>query len=626
MPASEVGPRVGHGAVRALRDPVIGGVAVGLALWTVGARLLPPDSSGLIATFWAVQALLDVVMLLTARQVASVAGDNVPLARFWRRISRACAFLVLADTVQTGAVLAFPGQDPITGGTPHAVLVIAGVVTSLVVTLTHPSELSTPQRRRMWLDATTVMAGVVAFLWYLDAGNTDVQTITMATFDVVFAFGLVRLALSARPPFTRGAAAVGVTGMTLTGIAGALSPVSATTLRPGALLLLLLPSATIAITPRVQALLLAVEPAERRRPRRPYSLLPYFAVVACQLLLIRVATTGGWTLQGWGVIGGNVVVTVLVVVRQLDAFRENASLVTRLDESLLALRRTEERFRSLVQRSSDITLIVTADDRISYASPAVETVLGISPDAAEGRLVRELMQLTIDDEVPGGGGPWRLAPSEHAIGRVPAEHADGSLRWLEVTVSDLRHDPGIDGVVWNARDVTEAHELQARLQHQASHDALTQLANRAAFDEQVRLASFSSDPAAVLMIDLNGFKPVNDTYGHHVGDGLLVQVARRLRECVRPQDTVARIGGDEFAVLLCGATHEQAVSVAARIASGLRGPVNVEGRQVPITASVGVAAGFADHLDILLREADAAMYRAKRGITSGGFQDAAALA
>jgi diguanylate cyclase (GGDEF)-like protein len=171
--------------------------------------------------------------------------------------------------------------------------------------------------------------------------------------------------------------------------------------------------------------------------------------------------------------------------------------------------------------------------------------------------------------------------------------------------------------------VTEARELQEQLRHKATHDPLTRLANRALFDEQIQFArehaAGSDERVGVLAIDLDDFKQVNDTLGHHVGDALLVAVADRLRECVRTVDVVARLGGDEFAVLLPDASPEQALLVADRMVNELAVPVNAEGHLLPLKASIGVATGRFESADRLLREADAAMYLVKQN-GKGGFR------
>jgi len=163
----------------------------------------------------------------------------------------------------------------------------------------------------------------------------------------------------------------------------------------------------------------------------------------------------------------------------------------------------------------------------------------------------------------------------------------------------------------------EARELQEQLRHQAEHDVLTQLANRRLFTERLTAAAERPGPdagrVALLAIDLDGFKPINDTHGHHVGDAVLVAVGERIRRSVRASDTAARLGGDEFAVLMPGATRRAAERLAARIEAVLAEPIAIGPLLLNIGASVGVAVGSADDPEALMRGADAAMYAVKHG-------------
>src|SRR6266705_3922135 len=200
-------------------------------------------------------------------------------------------------------------------------------------------------------------------------------------------------------------------------------------------------------------------------------------------------------------------------------------------------------------------------------------------------------------------------------------HADGSWRWLRVTGTNLLDDPSVGGIVCNAHDITESRQFQDRLGHQASHDELTQLANRSLFGERIRrgLATAGARRLVVVLVDLDDFKTVNDSLGHVVGDALLAGVAERLRRCARPGDTAARLGGDEFAVLLEGADARAGVDIAERILAAFAAPVVADGHELLVQASIGVAGGQAgDGAGELLRNADIALYVAKeRG--KGGY-------
>ena len=194
----------------------------------------------------------------------------------------------------------------------------------------------------------------------------------------------------------------------------------------------------------------------------------------------------------------------------------------------------------------------------------------------------------------------------------------GVWRWAEGSVRNLLHDPDVESVVINWRDVTERKALESQLTHQAFHDPLTNLANRALFRDRVEHAlSYQGRnlaPLAVMFMDLDDFKTVNDSLGHEAGDELLIEVARRLRATLRPLDTAARLEGDKFALLVEILAHpEDTMRVAERLIEGLREPFEVMGRPISIRASVGIAISVSGDqgTDQLLRNADVAMHRAK---------------
>jgi diguanylate cyclase (GGDEF)-like protein/PAS domain S-box-containing protein len=303
-----------------------------------------------------------------------------------------------------------------------------------------------------------------------------------------------------------------------------------------------------------------------------------------------------------------VAMVLLLLVRRLASVRDD----------VVSLAASEARFRALVQNSSDVTLINDPDTTIRYASPSAQQVLGIAVKQLVGRKLMDLVH--VDDgeiarrffiEVHGADGTapvveeWRLA------------RPDGTSLWTENTGTNLLTEPTVGGLVVNTRDISERRTLQARLTHQAFHDELTRLANRALFLNRVAhavaRAPRGKHPAAVLFLDLDDFKKVNDSLGHAVGDELLVAAAGRLMTCVRPADTIARLGGDEFAVLLEDVDAMADVEVVAeRISSALRAPFRVSGRDVFIGVSIGIAAVDAGETpDDVLRNADLAMYFAK---------------
>jgi diguanylate cyclase (GGDEF)-like protein/PAS domain S-box-containing protein len=285
-----------------------------------------------------------------------------------------------------------------------------------------------------------------------------------------------------------------------------------------------------------------------------------------------------------------------------------------------ALRVSESRFRLMVQHVSDVLTLFDVDGTIRYISPAVEHVLGYHPDELIGLNPRDLIheddlrRLRIElQRILGPSGP--MAPIETRM-----LHKDGSWRHLEAIGTNLLDDPDVHGILVTSRDITERKRFEEQLSHQAFHDALTGLPNRLLFMDRIEhaLARAIRRPGAVavLFLDLDRFKVINDSLGHAAGDELLIGVGQRLALCVRPGDTVARFGGDEFAVLLEDVDHpSDATRVAERIIESLRRPFALGTREVFVSASAGITfntAGRSSPME-MLQDADVALYRAKLG-------------
>jgi diguanylate cyclase (GGDEF)-like protein/PAS domain S-box-containing protein len=275
-------------------------------------------------------------------------------------------------------------------------------------------------------------------------------------------------------------------------------------------------------------------------------------------------------------------------------------------------------FRSLVEHAPDVVTVVDDDSLIRYQSPSVELVLGCRPTAWWDR---SLVELVHSEDVSVVAELLDRKRRLAASGQVEFRwrHSDGSWPVAETAWRDLRHDPAVRGVVLHSRDITTRKAAERALWHRALHDPLTGLANRALFCDRLENAlercSRGAAPPAVLFVDLDEFKPINDRLGHDAGDTVLIELARRLRRCVRAADTVARFGGDEFAVLLEEIhSPEQAAATVERILAELGAPLTVEGHGMAVTASIGLAVGSSTsrNADELLRRADKAMYRAKR--------------
>jgi diguanylate cyclase (GGDEF)-like protein/PAS domain S-box-containing protein len=344
------------------------------------------------------------------------------------------------------------------------------------------------------------------------------------------------------------------------------------------------------------------------------ALTPYLAAAVCTLGILYNVLNGRSVDRVVLLTGGTVVLAL--VVRQGIMLLDNITLTQELAQK-------ENHFRSLVQGSSDVIMIAAPNGILRYVSPAAAGVYG---RPAEELVGTELAGLIHPEDLGCVVHEVRrfLAanPLEEPTTRIECRFRSGDGGWLNVESTVNRHHGGL---IFNSRDVTERVRLQAQLQHNAEHDPLTDLPNRALFTRRVQQALSgrrSSDRGtAVLFIDLDGFKAVNDTIGHQAGDELLVQAARRLQDAVRYGDTASRLGGDEFAALIVGdGTRDRTVregnilELADRLRVTLSQPYLIDGNDVRVAASIGVA--FAEPglgAGEILRNADLAMYRAKAG-------------
>jgi diguanylate cyclase (GGDEF)-like protein/PAS domain S-box-containing protein len=280
---------------------------------------------------------------------------------------------------------------------------------------------------------------------------------------------------------------------------------------------------------------------------------------------------------------------------------------------------SEDRFRSLIQDSSDITLVMDATGIITFVTPAAEVLLGFLPDELVGRMATDTVHPDDRDRVRARLGSDFQAAQEPALLQFRMERKDGSWCDVEAVVANLTARPSVAGYVAHVRDITERKEFEALLAHRALHDPLTGLANRQLIldraDQMINRARRTRQPIAAYFIDLDNFKEANDSLGHEAGDHLLQAVGRRLESILRPSDTVGRLGGDEFVILVEGLSLQDGPGIVAdRIREVLRAPVSIEGfpgLPVSVTASIGIAVGDRLSGEELLRDADIALYRSK---------------
>jgi diguanylate cyclase (GGDEF)-like protein/PAS domain S-box-containing protein len=283
---------------------------------------------------------------------------------------------------------------------------------------------------------------------------------------------------------------------------------------------------------------------------------------------------------------------------------------------------SERRYRALAANSSDAAVVVTAAGDILSGGDSLDGLMGESMGVANGANLIELAE-----QSPDGGMTFREMfgrclglPGTVFEVEMCMPSAGGSVRWLGARAVNLMEDDDVAGVIVNFHDVTDRRRVEEEIRHHAFHDTLTGLANRALLldrlEHAVRQSERTGWDPAVLFVDLDGFKSVNDTLGHDAGDSVLREVTERISRTLRNGDTLGRIGGDEFVVLVeqsYSAVHD-ATLVATRILEGLTAPIAVGDQTISLSASIGIAAGHPSASpESLLREADIAMYQAKTG-------------
>jgi diguanylate cyclase (GGDEF)-like protein/PAS domain S-box-containing protein len=287
-----------------------------------------------------------------------------------------------------------------------------------------------------------------------------------------------------------------------------------------------------------------------------------------------------------------------------------------------ALGESEAQLRAVLDNVAEGILTVDEYGRIQTCNPAGEDVFGFPETELAGRPLGERVPMLCITSPADGVSFGQMLEFAH-FGSGPIETSgrrrDDSIFPIELSIGEMRQ--AATRFVVSVRDITERKQAQAALEHQAVHDALTGLPNRVLLHDRLSQAILSArrdaKPLALLVMDLDRFKDVNDTLGHHHGDLLLREVGARIRAVLRESDTAARLGGDEFAVLLPRADADEAELAARRLLEALTVPFSIDGHPVDIGASVGVAL-FPEHGDdpgTLLRRADVAMYVAKRGQT-----------
>jgi len=332
----------------------------------------------------------------------------------------------------------------------------------------------------------------------------------------------------------------------------------------------------------------------------------------------QVAIVAGWApselrtaqANALALMGAFILVFIIRMAGATMEKKEDAEASTRL---------SEDRFRSLIQNSSDATLVISAEGLITYASPAVTPLLGFQPDELLDRQATDYVHPDERGRVRDRLGSQLQISSESVPVQFRMENKDGTWRDVEAVVANQCDRPSVGGYVANVRDITERKEFEALLAHRALHDPLTGLANRQLIldraEQMLARSRRSFEPPSAYFIDLDNFKDANDSLGHDAGDKILQAVADRFAPLVRTCDTLGRLGGDEFVILTEGGLPGPGpMAVAERVRAALHTPFHVDGFEdlpVTVTASIGIATGDRSSAQELLRDADIALYRAK---------------
>ncbi len=312
------------------------------------------------------------------------------------------------------------------------------------------------------------------------------------------------------------------------------------------------------------------------------------------------------------------------VIDALERFAVQIGLAIGRVELTEEVQRRADLLRGVLDNSSDVIVLLDGDGGVRFVSPSVRDVLGLEPDELEGgslgRLIdhRDLGTLEEHLELLGEGGERRITCECRMLRR------DGSWRDAEVAATKVA---GVSTrYVLNIRDATDRKELEREITYRAFHDQVTGIANRALFadrlDHALARAERTGHMVGLAVVDLDDFKAVNDNLGHAAGDAMLAAVAGRLGDELRASDTAARIGGDEFGLIIEDIEHpEEADEIIGRVLDGLRVPVDIRGRLLPVHASAGVAVAGPDESDpeMLMRNADVALYAAKSA-GKGGYE------
>ena len=282
------------------------------------------------------------------------------------------------------------------------------------------------------------------------------------------------------------------------------------------------------------------------------------------------------------------------------------------------LEQREQRFRTIVEKSWSGVVLLDGDIQFSFVGSSTQHILGYEDHEMLGCSLFDFVHPREIDEARKVFAEALRSPNHEMHGELRFRHKDGRYIWLEGFSQNLLHEPSVGAIVLNYRDVSQRKETEKQLEYRAYYDSLTGLPNRLLFRDRLvhslAHARRNRVGVAVMYLDIDHFKLVNDALGHSFGDRLLAEIAKRLQSALRASDTISRIGGDEFSILLPEVVSAEAVAgVARKILDSLAQPFRIEKHDLFVTASVGISCfpTDGDDAETLLKCADAAMYRAK---------------
>ena len=613
------------------RDPgnwIIAGLALYILIYSLWLWLMATDTP-VLATVSDIM-FLPVGLTITAlayRAYRRVRGT--PAARTWLWLTMAFVSYWLGDALWCVYELIL-GKSPFPSWADLGYLLFYPLILAAFFSFPLP-RLRWEGRVYFGLDFAIILLGGGTLLWYvvfspvLEAGGDPLSVMLSLAYplgDLLLLVGVARIALRGINSSGRVAMivlAVGVVAMFGTDILYGYQSIHGTWISGGwgdvgylGVWLLLGLSAQTRIVAGRERSRVSVNQGQVPYLRNRISVIPYMAI-AVGLGTNLVASNHELTSVSGQIELASMLLVVLVAVRQYAAARENAVL-----RVAKAAENSRARFESMVSNAAEVISIVNANGHITYVTPSAKRTLDYQPADLVGTRIVDMVHPEESSKFQSFLDDLRDWPATAHAMEFRLNSFDGGWVDVEIVGTNLLADSNVQGLVLTARDIRERHAMQEELTRQAFHDSLTGLANRNLLLDRIGHAMAhcrrESTEMAVILMDLDNFKEVNDSLGHAAGDQLLIVVAERLRSVLRADETVARLGGDEFAILVENhSTALEAAHAAGRILQELSEPIILGATEVFVSASLGIATNALDAQspEEILRDADLALYAAK---------------